>query len=133
MPKLTQILARRRSGNTFARFRIPCERPQLFQYGNVPSDVSYFSNSQSTYVIQSSYWLTVFPLRGASALFDLAQFISLFYVWFKTKLFGRTPREIREVSLEVIADLGPPLAHAAVCSGRNLPISTSLFTTVIIS
>lgn len=30
-------------------------------------------------------------------MFDLAQLISLFLVWFRTKLFGRTPREIREV------------------------------------
>ncbi|KAI5480148.1 hypothetical protein MNV49_001808 [Pseudohyphozyma bogoriensis] len=51
---------------------------------------------QNTWVIQSSYWLTVFPLRGASALFDLAQIVSLIFIWFRTKLFGRTPREIRE-------------------------------------
>ncbi|KAM0786205.1 hypothetical protein ACM66B_007009 [Microbotryomycetes sp. NB124-2] len=51
---------------------------------------------QSTYIIQSSYWLTILPLRGASSLFDLAQLISLIYVWFRTRLFGRTPREIRE-------------------------------------
>lgn len=67
----------------------------LFSIG-MQADLQVYS--QSTYVIQSSYWLTVFSLRGASALFDLAQFISLLYVWFKTKLFGRTPREIREVS-----------------------------------
>lgn len=52
---------------------------------------------QSTWVLQSTYWLTVFPLRGSSALFDLAQIVSLVLVWFRTKLFGRTPREIREV------------------------------------
>lgn len=43
-------------------------------------------------------WLTVFPLRGASACFDLAQVISLFLVWSKKHLFGRTPREIREAT-----------------------------------
>lgn len=47
-------------------------------------------------MIQSSYWLTIFPLRGASALFDLAQLLSLIFVWFRSKLFGRTPREVRE-------------------------------------
>lgn len=52
--------------------------------------------SQSTWIIQSTYWLTIFPLRGASALFDLAQLISLILVWGRAKLFGRTPREIRE-------------------------------------
>ncbi|GAA5853364.1 hypothetical protein JCM9279_005766 [Rhodotorula babjevae] len=53
---------------------------------------------QSTYMYQSNYWLTVFPLRGASACFDLAQVISLFLVWSKKHLFGRTPREIREAT-----------------------------------
>ncbi|BGP27561.1 DUF221 domain containing protein [Rhodotorula toruloides] len=53
---------------------------------------------QNTYMIQSTYWLTVFPLRGASACFDLAQIISLLIIWFKTRMFGRTPREIREAT-----------------------------------
>ncbi|GAA6005269.1 uncharacterized protein JCM10292_005362 [Rhodotorula paludigena] len=53
---------------------------------------------QNTYMIQSNYWLTVFPLRGASACFDLAQIISLLLVWVKTHFFGRTPREIREAT-----------------------------------
>ncbi|GAA5905515.1 hypothetical protein JCM6882_004773 [Rhodosporidiobolus microsporus] len=51
---------------------------------------------QSTYMIQTNYWLTVFPLRGASACFDLAQLVSLVFVWFRARAFGRTPREIRE-------------------------------------
>ncbi|GAA6019485.1 hypothetical protein JCM11491_000973 [Sporobolomyces phaffii] len=59
---------------------------------------------QSTYMIQSNYWLTVFPLRGASALFDLAQIISLLLVWFRTRMFGRTPREIREWTKPPIFD-----------------------------
>ncbi|GAA5908026.1 hypothetical protein JCM5296_004359 [Sporobolomyces johnsonii] len=59
---------------------------------------------QSTYMIQSNYWLTVFPLRGASALFDLAQIISLLLVWFRTRAFGRTPREIREWTKPPIFD-----------------------------
>lgn len=53
---------------------------------------------QYTWVIQSTYWLTVFPLRGFAAIFDLAQVISLLYVWARTKIFGRTPREIREAT-----------------------------------
>ncbi|GAA5914365.1 uncharacterized protein JCM6883_003166 [Sporobolomyces salmoneus] len=61
-------------------------------------------NIQSTYMIQSNYWLTVFPLRGASALFDLAQIISLLLVWFRTRMFGRTPREIREWTKPPIFD-----------------------------
>lgn len=53
---------------------------------------------QYTYMIQSNYWLTIMPLRGASACFDLAQLLSLFIIWIKTRLFGRTPREIREAT-----------------------------------
>ncbi|KAL7277755.1 hypothetical protein ACG7TL_008697 [Trametes sanguinea] len=49
-----------------------------------------------TYIEQSSYWLTYFPLRGFLVLFDLAQIINLVVIFFKTHLFGRTPREIRE-------------------------------------
>ncbi|KAJ1306005.1 hypothetical protein OPQ81_010720 [Rhizoctonia solani] len=51
---------------------------------------------QRTYVQQSSYWLTFFPMRGFLAIFDLAQLLSLVLVFLKTHLFGRTPREIRE-------------------------------------
>ncbi|KAI0369019.1 DUF221-domain-containing protein [Pilatotrama ljubarskyi] len=49
-----------------------------------------------TYIEQSSYWLTYFPLRGFLVLFDLAQIINLAVIFVKTHLFGRTPREIRE-------------------------------------
>uniref|UniRef100_A0A8H7Y363 DUF221-domain-containing protein n=1 Tax=Psilocybe cubensis TaxID=181762 RepID=A0A8H7Y363_PSICU len=50
----------------------------------------------STYINQSSYWLTFFPLRGFLAIFDLAQIINLVWLSFKTHVFGRTPRDIRE-------------------------------------
>ncbi|KAJ3570291.1 hypothetical protein NP233_g4499 [Leucocoprinus birnbaumii] len=49
-----------------------------------------------TYINQASYWLTFFPLRGFLALFDLAQIINLVWLSFKTHVFGRTPRDIRE-------------------------------------
>ncbi|KAM0747717.1 DUF221-domain-containing protein [Meredithblackwellia eburnea MCA 4105] len=71
------------------------------------------ANVQSTWIIQSTYWLTVFPLRGASALFDLAQVVSLLFVWGKTKLFGRTPREIREWTT-------PPMFDYAVYYSNHL-------------
>jgi hypothetical protein len=51
---------------------------------------------QSTYVSQSSYWLTFFPLRGFLVIFDLAQLLHLSWTWIRTRLFGRTPRDIRE-------------------------------------
>ncbi|TFK44898.1 hypothetical protein BDQ12DRAFT_673776 [Crucibulum laeve] len=50
----------------------------------------------STYINQASYWLTFFPLRGFLAVFDLAQIINLVWISFKTHVFGRTPRDIRE-------------------------------------
>ncbi|PCH35801.1 DUF221-domain-containing protein [Wolfiporia cocos MD-104 SS10] len=50
----------------------------------------------STYINQSSYWLTYFPLRGFLILFDLAQILNLVVVFVKKNLFGRTPRDIRE-------------------------------------
>ncbi|KAF9486012.1 DUF221-domain-containing protein [Pholiota conissans] len=49
-----------------------------------------------TYINQASYWLTYFPLRGFLAVFDLAQIINLVWLSFKTHVFGRTPRDIRE-------------------------------------
>ena len=50
----------------------------------------------STYINQSNYWLTYFPLRGFLTVFDLAQLFNLLLIWIKTRLFGRTPRDIRE-------------------------------------
>jgi len=49
-----------------------------------------------TYINQASYWLTYFPLRGFLVIFDLAQIINLLWLSFKTRVFGRTPRDIRE-------------------------------------
>jgi len=49
-----------------------------------------------TYIDQTSYWLTFFPLRGFLVVFDLAQIINLLWLSFKTRVFGRTPRDIRE-------------------------------------
>ncbi|KAF9228428.1 DUF221-domain-containing protein [Gyrodon lividus] len=49
-----------------------------------------------TYINQASYWLTFFPLRGFLVIFDLAQILNLVWTSFKTRVFGRTPRDIRE-------------------------------------
>ncbi|KAG2109235.1 uncharacterized protein F5147DRAFT_753188 [Suillus discolor] len=54
------------------------------------------STINQTYINQSSYWLTYFPLRGFLVLFDLAQILNLLWTSFKTRVFGRTPRDIRE-------------------------------------
>ncbi|KAH0829161.1 hypothetical protein J3R83DRAFT_2670 [Lanmaoa asiatica] len=50
----------------------------------------------NTYVDQASYWLTFFPLRGFLVIFDLAQILNLVWTSIKTRVFGRTPRDIRE-------------------------------------
>lgn len=50
----------------------------------------------ATYINQSSYWLTYFPLRGFLTVFDLAQVLNLLWISFKTRILGRTPRDIRE-------------------------------------
>ncbi|KAJ7582576.1 hypothetical protein C8J56DRAFT_1005551 [Mycena floridula] len=49
-----------------------------------------------TYIDQASYWLTFFPLRGFLVVFDLAQIVNLVWLSIKTRIFGRTPRDIRE-------------------------------------
>ncbi|GLB37747.1 putative cytosolic domain of 10TM putative phosphate transporter [Lyophyllum shimeji] len=49
-----------------------------------------------TYVNQASYWLKWFPMRGFLVIFDLAQILNLLWISFKTRVFGRTPRDIRE-------------------------------------
>lgn len=54
------------------------------------------STINQTYINQSSYWLTYFPLRGFLFIFDLAQILNLLWTSFKTHVFGRTPRDIRE-------------------------------------
>ncbi|GAA5973539.1 hypothetical protein JCM11641_007107 [Rhodosporidiobolus odoratus] len=59
---------------------------------------------QNTYMLQASYWLTVFPLRGVSALLDIAQVVALLFTWVRTRMFGRTPREIREWTKPPIFD-----------------------------
>lgn len=48
---------------------------------------------QRTYVQQSSYFLTWFPLRGFSAVFEIAQVISLLLNAFRTQIFGKTRRQ----------------------------------------
>ncbi|KAF9243161.1 hypothetical protein BU15DRAFT_86554 [Melanogaster broomeanus] len=57
-----------------------------------------------TYISQASYWLTFFPCTEALCkvsvaflvIFDLAQILNLLWTSFKTHVFGRTPRDIRE-------------------------------------
>ncbi|KAL0955754.1 hypothetical protein HGRIS_001969 [Hohenbuehelia grisea] len=49
-----------------------------------------------TYINQTSYWLKWFPMRGFLVVFDLAQILNLLWISIKTRMFGRTPRDIRE-------------------------------------
>ncbi len=78
---------------------------------------------QNTWIVQSSYWLTVFPLRGAAALFDVAQVISLLVVGVKTRLFGRTPREIREWTKPAEFDYPVMISNAMLVCAVSLVYS----------
>lgn len=66
--------------------------------GLAKKQLTNFLFHQSTYIIESTFWLTWVPARGFSAVFDLAQLINLVTMTVKTKITGRkrTPREARE-------------------------------------
>ncbi|KAK1234247.1 hypothetical protein PQX77_002554 [Marasmius sp. AFHP31] len=49
-----------------------------------------------TYINQASFWLKYFPLRVFLALFDLSQILNLLWISFRTRVFGKTPRDIRD-------------------------------------
>ncbi|KAG8911760.1 hypothetical protein FRC01_005537 [Tulasnella sp. 417] len=49
-----------------------------------------------TFVQESNFWLTYLCLRGCLAVFDLAQPVNVVWMSIKIRLFGRTPRDIRE-------------------------------------
>ncbi|KAI5480496.1 DUF221-domain-containing protein [Pseudohyphozyma bogoriensis] len=55
---------------------------------------------QSTYIVESTYWLTWLPSRGFAAVFDLAQLIHVVIVRGKRAVGqgGHTPREVRELA-----------------------------------
>ncbi|RXW14887.1 hypothetical protein EST38_g10967 [Candolleomyces aberdarensis] len=80
-----------------------CVKEIIFAIGNRVSFKEIIANLDDlpnkihrTYINQASYWLTYFPLRGALVIFDLAQVLNLVWLSFRTRVFGRTPREIRE-------------------------------------
>ena len=54
-------------------------------YSNHGTVTELLETINETYINQSSYWLTYFPLRGFLVLFDLAQLMNLFIVSFKTQ------------------------------------------------
>ncbi|KIJ65940.1 hypothetical protein HYDPIDRAFT_87248 [Hydnomerulius pinastri MD-312] len=70
-----------------------------------------------TYINQASYWLTFFPLRGFLVIFDLAQILNLLWTSFKTRVFGRTPRDIREWTQ-------PPVFQYAIYYSNTLFMAT---------
>ncbi|KIY50261.1 DUF221-domain-containing protein [Fistulina hepatica ATCC 64428] len=79
-----------------------CVKEIVSEIGNtswkdIISNLSYLPDTiNRTYIDQSPYWLTYFPLRGFLVVFDLAQIFNLVWISFKTHAFGRTPRDIRE-------------------------------------
>lgn len=79
---------------------------------------------QATYVQQSSYWLTYFPMRGFLAVFDLAQLLSLVLVFIKTQYVGSFVRDMP--TDRILACLDAPRAISE--SGPSLPSLISQFT-----
>lgn len=67
------------------------------------------------------YWLTVFPLRGFSFAFDLAQVVTLLLVWVQTILFGRTPRDIREFSKPPVFDFAVYFSNHLLMVAVRIP------------
>ncbi|KAJ9122705.1 hypothetical protein QFC24_004134 [Naganishia onofrii] len=64
---------------------------EIFDYlSEIPKDI------QGTYVQQSTYWLTVFPLRGFLVIFEIVQLIKLLLLSVQRLLFAKTPRDIKE-------------------------------------
>ncbi|CAG8521956.1 8621_t:CDS:10 [Funneliformis mosseae] len=45
----------------------------------------------------SFFWINYISLRGLFAVWDLAQFFQLVYVWFKKKVISPTPRNLKEL------------------------------------
>lgn len=61
-------------------------------FKDLPRDV------QSTYVQQSTYWLTWLPLRGFLIFFEIIQLLRLTLVSFKRVMYSYTPRDIRDLT-----------------------------------
>ncbi|KDN52353.1 DUF221-domain-containing protein [Tilletiaria anomala UBC 951] len=53
---------------------------------------------KTQYFVLGNYWLTWLPFRGYMIIFDLAQVIKLLLVWVQKGFFGRTPRDVRELT-----------------------------------
>ncbi|CAI2165331.1 8471_t:CDS:2 [Funneliformis geosporum] len=45
----------------------------------------------------SFFWINYISLRGLFAIWDLAQFVKLVYVWFQKKILSPTPRNLKEL------------------------------------
>ncbi|KAK4687006.1 calcium permeable stress-gated cation channel, partial [Tremellales sp. Uapishka_1] len=53
---------------------------------------------QTSYVQESTYWLTWLPLRGSLIIFELLQLLKLALVSVRRVMFSYTPRDIRELT-----------------------------------
>jgi hypothetical protein len=47
----------------------------------------------------SFFWINYISLSGLFAVWDLAQFVQLGYIWFKKKILSPTPRNLKELSI----------------------------------
>ncbi|KAF8911516.1 hypothetical protein CPB84DRAFT_1812352 [Gymnopilus junonius] len=82
----------------------------VIQIGKKASAQEIFDNLHSAFILadflpvsnllsireRAILLMVIFRLRGFLAVFDLAQIINLVWLSFKTHVFGRTPRDIRE-------------------------------------
>lgn len=59
---------------------------------------SFASVFSSSYINQSTYWLTWLPLRGFLVIFDLIQLLKLALVSLRRVMFSYTPRDIRDLT-----------------------------------
>lgn len=79
---IVQIVVQAGEGQSFAKI--------MESLSELPNQI------QASYVQQSTYWLTVFPLRGFLAIFEIAQLIKLGLLSIQKLLFAKTPRDIKE-------------------------------------
>lgn len=84
-------------------------------------------------VQQSSYWLTWFSTRGFSTVLDLAAIISLLWTWMRTKVFGRTPRQIREWTKPQPYDFPCQIANWSILPPCNAPSDVLMVSSAVCS
>ncbi|KDR75702.1 hypothetical protein GALMADRAFT_68331 [Galerina marginata CBS 339.88] len=73
-----------------------------------------------TYVDQSSFWLKWFPMQGFLIIFDLAQLFDLIWLSFRARIYGRTPRDLREYTKPPVFDYAIHYSNLLFMAGVGL-------------